>query len=220
LTARPMRPFISLSCSREHDRLKGGASVLCLVRVRPVNLLLRPTLEIEKGSPIPQKGVSVRRTGQTTTGPTPARPGDWPPTADRASGPILGRFEAGGGGPAPRSFPDVSRVAESLRLYNSFAGPQRRPRGFRGIIPAEGRGAFLRRPGVSRDGYADAPTTHGPDWPRATRNPRRADRFPVACPTRNADRQRCGLRRQHPPRFTREAACEGPSGSAAGGFLL
>ena len=26
-----MRPFISLSCSREHDRLKGGASVLCLV---------------------------------------------------------------------------------------------------------------------------------------------------------------------------------------------
>jgi hypothetical protein len=26
-----MRPFISLSCSREHDRLKGGASVLYLV---------------------------------------------------------------------------------------------------------------------------------------------------------------------------------------------
>ena len=26
-----MRPFISLSCSREHDRLKGGAAVLCLV---------------------------------------------------------------------------------------------------------------------------------------------------------------------------------------------
>ena len=74
--------------------------------------------------------------------------------------------------------------------------------------------------GVSRDGYAAAPTTHGPDWTRATRNPRRADRFPGACPTRNADRQRCGLRRQHPPRFTREAACEGPSGSAAGGFLL
>jgi hypothetical protein len=26
-----MRPFISLSCSREHGRLKGGAAVLCLV---------------------------------------------------------------------------------------------------------------------------------------------------------------------------------------------
>ena len=25
------RPFSSLSCSRQHDRLKGGASVLCLV---------------------------------------------------------------------------------------------------------------------------------------------------------------------------------------------
>src|SRR5262245_40799733 len=92
--------------------------------------------------------MSVRQTGQTTTGPTPARPGDWPPTADRASGPILGRFEAGGGGPASRSFPDELGVTDSPRLKNSFAGPQRRPRGFRGqIIPAEGRGAFLRRPG-------------------------------------------------------------------------
>jgi hypothetical protein len=100
-----MRPFISRSCSREHDRLNGGASVLCLVRVRPVNPSLRPMLEIEKGPSIPQKGVSVRRTGQTTTGPTPARPGDWAPTADRASGRILGRFEAGGGGPASDHFP-------------------------------------------------------------------------------------------------------------------
>ncbi len=72
----------------------------------------------------------------------------------------------------------------------------------------------------AEDGYAAAPTTHGPDWIRATRNPKTGDRFPGACPLRNADRQICWLRRQHPPRYTREAACEGPSGSAAGGFLL
>src|SRR5947209_10136428 len=70
-------------------------------------------LEIEKGSSIPQKGVSVRRTGQTTTGPTPARPGDWPPTADRASGAIRGGWRRS-------SVPIISRWIGSRRLATAI----------------------------------------------------------------------------------------------------